>query len=91
MSANITSGRKTRIHPSEANHRIGDLPTLTCENNNQNSAAEQTASLGLTVSGKGKSTEVWYAGSEDKNARDGGINIGIDGRSEAAAAAAATK
>lgn len=62
-------GRRTRIHRSEAHHRIDDLPTTESKIDDlkTGSAAEKIADLGLAVSGHGKGAEVWFVGSKEGN------------------------
>lgn len=60
--------RKLRIHPKEAGHSIEDLPSLTqrAAESDKLSAAEIFESLGLEVSGAGKSAEVWFVGASEQ-------------------------
>jgi hypothetical protein len=63
--ADNTAGRKPRIHPKEASHRIEDLPSLSRapSESKKMSAAEIIKSLGLQATGAGRNVELWYVGS----------------------------
>lgn len=62
------TGRKPRIHPKEAGHRIDDLPSLPQAETEvgKMTVAELVKSLGLQVAGDGRNVELWYVGSDEQ-------------------------
>lgn len=62
--------RKTRIHPSEAHHRMDKLEDLPdhMEEGDGVDAAALVRSLGLSISGEGKGTALWFVGFGKANA-----------------------
>lgn len=64
---------KLRIHSKEAAQSIEDLPSLSEEKaieSDKVSAAEILKSLGLEVSGVGKSAELWFVGISEQTEDD---------------------
>jgi hypothetical protein len=59
---------KLRFRPKEAAHSIEDLPSLSEKaiESDKVSAAEILKSLGLEVSGVGKSAELWFVGAREQ-------------------------
>lgn len=71
---------KLRIHPEEAAHSIEDLPSLSEEKaieSDKVSAAEILKSLGLEVSGAGKSAELWFVGVSEQTG-DEEVEVEVD-------------
>ena len=76
---NVTE-HKSRIHSKEDDHSIEDLPSLfqKAGESEKMNAAEILKSLGLEVSGAGKSAEVWFVGASEQVEDEMEVDVSVE-------------